>query len=917
MYAAAVLNQLKQANHQRSLVLVEQEREAAWGTLLMSPMLWQPMHAPTTGPAIATNGPKDCLSCAISDLLVDRLCALGSVETEETVLIACNLAKVTMTMTSLCQFRTNSTRSYLVASQGAAARVSYSCRPPLAVLNKLTSLLIDHLTLSPNGLTASKVYQQSCMVFRAYLCGIYSCVLTRCAFQPPASTGTNNNSGADGARSQARRDVSDCVGLIQAPVCEWMKRVCALYEDDVAAHAGDTSTPTILTSSKGAAFTNLADLGLPIDATTAVAPAMATEPHFDFVLTTTSLLFHEVFRHHNNQYTLSSAVVLQQHDMYEFFAHQLSKPSSPIVLQNLLLVLWSLSNTPSCVEQLVAKGMLPGLERNPVWAKLTEWCHLNAQATNANGFNPTPSHVHPIISLVLAILTNLVRTLGQHMVVQTQVLTILEVMAPYLDRIMTELQYAESRTAPWTLPQLATIEGIVKLVGAAAAHARHWHQTLLPSLAVPVLLRYVYWLCRPAQLRVEEPWLQTDLGLLPESMGTAHKERSGPPMTTARNDSTQRPLSPLHHLFSLGAYTPLTTLVITGHDPSQRVLQNYFAIRRAGDGAESVVSSANVADTDASTAEAGQYKQAQANLAAHVLLVIRHCLLSLLQFTPTLKDVSQMNLTALNATGQLRSDSAMAMGAPGGAPTDPMEIAQLLLQTNHRGPMLELSMSISDSYLTLGSLLDLITQSLTLFAPPTKTNSVVQNASSAAATLMPKPSYQIQLFAPTAQDTASGGGSGGKSSSAQPSGVVGNESERDAMPLSAQGLLIEIAQFSLAYILAQITLQSRLSTLGESAATGVYHSDNHRQTTNGFGFTGQRGYDSSRRGKFREHILPSISREIRDVLRRVQIVLDPSIKNLPKDSAAVRQRSLTDQAIADLAEFCQLMPTLLHTLGQY
>ncbi|KAJ1975543.1 hypothetical protein H4R35_003098 [Dimargaris xerosporica] len=916
MYAATVMSQLKQANHQRSLVLAEQEREAAWGTLLMSPMLWQSMHAPTTGPALAPNRPKDCLSCAITDLLVDRLCALGSVETEETVLIACNLAKVTMTMTSLCRFRASSTRSTLKALPGAVGNASCGCRPPLAVLNKLTPLLIDHLTLSPNGLTASKAYQQSCMVFRAYLCGIYSCVLTRYVAQSSASASPSTSSDADATRNQGHRDISDCVGLIQAPVCEWMKRVCALYEDDVAAHSGDTAAST---SSKGAAFTNLADLGLPIDATTSVTPAMATEPNFDFVLTTASLLFHEVFRRHNNQYTLSSAVVLQQHDMYEFFAHQLSKPSSPIALQNLLLVLWSLSNTSSCVEQLVAKGLLPGLARNPMWAKLTEWCHPNAQVTNANGYNPIPSHVHPIISLVLAILTNLVHTLGQHMVVQTQVLTMLEMMAPYLDRIMTELQYAESRTTPWTLPQLATIEGIVKLVGAAATHARHWHSTLLPSLAVPILLRYVYWLCRPAQLRVEDPWLQTDLGLLPEPIRTAHKEGPGPAMATATDDSTQRPLSPLHHLCSLGAYTPLSTLVITGHDPSQRVLQNYFAIRRAGADAdaESVVTSANASGTDPSTAETGQYEQAQANLSAHVLLVVRHCLLSLLQFTPTLKDVSQMDLTALDATGQLRSDSVLAIGAPGGAPTDPMELAQYLLQANHRGPMLELSMSISDSYLTLGSLLDLITQSLALFASPTKVNSVVQDASSTALTLMPKPSYQVQLFTSTSKDPPSDSGHGGKAHDTQPSGAMGGGSDRDAMPLSAQALLMEIAQFSLAYMLAQITLQFRLSTLGETAATGVYHSDDHRHAAGGFGVSSQRGYDTSRRGKFREHILPSISREIRDVLRRVQIVLDPSIKKLPKDSAAVRQRSLTDQAIADLAEFCQLMPTLLHTLGQY
>ncbi|RKP33233.1 hypothetical protein BJ085DRAFT_32347 [Dimargaris cristalligena] len=553
----------------------------------------------------------------------------------------------------------------------------------------------------------------------------------------------------------------------------------------------------------------------------------------DFVLTTSCLLFHELFRSQNHAPTISSVVILQQHHMFAFFAYQLTRPRTTGVVQNLIVTLWSLTNTRHAVEQLVSQQILPALEKCPLWSTMTP---LDRPGESI------PRVVHTLVLLVLSILTNVVRTLGQHSMVQMQVLAVLESLSPYLDRVMVQLQQVETIRGPpqpWDIHQLATIESLVKLANAVAAHGQQWSRTLLPTIVTPILLRYVYWFCRPSQLRMADPWNTGEVGLTAPAAEPTEENSVQPATQTPAATPLMSNLAPTIYCDPSRTPVSLVTLCLTG----------------SGDPAAAVVLEPYMSASATSPLHTPGPAQLQTCLVGHVLDVIRGTLFALFGFTPTLPDVA--NLLA------------------GRDPNIGLEDT-----FGHQLPWLELSMSVSNTHLTLGTLLDLVSEILATLENTTGSNS---NAP-------PNPALSTvgvaNLFGKL-KSNASTGGPGASASSDSKSGQ------------SLPALMTDVLQHELLYILAQVTLQAKLpSSVRSALANGNYH---HAAPSH-----------------FRDNILPSISREISHSIRRLEKALEPQVQVLPKatdnSSAGVQARSRAESSLAGLAKLCQLYPDLLQTI---
>ncbi|KAJ1993460.1 hypothetical protein H4R33_000653 [Dimargaris cristalligena] len=783
---------LQRANHQRSRCLVEQEREVAWGTLLVSPRLWQQLRR-------SSGTSASCTSCQITALLVDRLLHLGPLTNDEMVVKACNLSKIIMTVCALCRLQ--------------AEHRPESCDSPVPLLQKLAPLLNDHLSAAPEPID-TPYFSPALLVHRAYLAGIYACLLTR--------------QGCQTLSEEDQDIVAKQVSLLQPSTCEWLKRICSVYEDVLAGSEmnGAMSIPT----------TTGPVVGLDDSAGAhGVESSFGSTPSgvVDFVLTTSCLLFHELFRSQNHAPTISSVVILQQHHMFAFFAYQLTRPRTTGVVQNLIVTLWSLTNTRHAVEQLVSQQILPALEKCPLWSTMTP---LDRPGESI------PRVVHTLVLLVLSILTNVVRTLGQHSMVQMQVLAVLESLSPYLDRVMVQLQQVETIRGPpqpWDIHQLATIESLVKLANAVAAHGQQWSRTLLPTIVTPILLRYVYWFCRPSQLRMADPWNTGEVGLTAPAAEPTEENSVQPATQTPAATPLMSNLAPTIYCDPSRTPVSLVTLCLTG----------------SGDPAAAVVLEPYMSASATSPLHTPGPAQLQTCLVGHVLDVIRGTLFALFGFTPTLPDVA--NLLA------------------GRDPNIGLEDT-----FGHQLPWLELSMSVSNTHLTLGTLLDLVSEILATLENTTGSNS---NAP-------PNPALSTvgvaNLFGKL-KSNASTGGPGASASSDSKSGQ------------SLPALMTDVLQHELLYILAQVTLQAKLpSSVRSALANGNYH---HAAPSH-----------------FRDNILPSISREISHSIRRLEKALEPQVQVLPKatdnSSAGVQARSRAESSLAGLAKLCQLYPDLLQTI---
>ncbi|KAJ1659466.1 hypothetical protein IWQ61_001462 [Dispira simplex] len=810
------LKVLRRANLQRSLMVVEQEREVAWGTLLVSPVLWQKVYQSYIGTSTSDTTNTVCLACALCKIMIERVKELGTVDNQEKALIACNLAKIAMTMTSLCLVRAE--RKTPSATQGRIPE----CDTPLNMLTQLTPLLMEHLSFPPE--TSDWVsHYPAFMIFRTYLGGVGACLLTRNACQ-----------NSDAATTQG---MADQVKQLQSPACEWLRRIGTAYGEWLAwkiEHQGEEST-SLAVSDEGSRW----------------------DANFEFVLTTSAYLFHELFRRENNLYPMSSTITLQQHNMYSFLADQLTRVTSPTVLQNFLLILCSFSNAPSSAEQMVAKEIIPNLGRCPLWSQLKDWCaesHTRGGSTpNQPGGSPTktiPNHVHPTVKLTLSLLTNLTRTLGHHAVVQSQVITTLEQLAPYLDHVVRGL-YTNGSGQRWQVYQLATIDGVVRLATAAGSHAKFWTHPLLPQTMMPILLRYIYWLCRPSQLRVEDPWLHEEVTL----------QQALPTSDTAENTLAGTPRWDINQ----GNPTSLFSLTVIGSDPWHDSLRSYI-------GEEIALDSTSTSTTGH---EAAYLAETHTQLIQHVLSVIRNCLLGLFMFTPTLGQIGEL------ASVHWDSDDRLLAA---------------YREFRQRCPWLELSMTTSNSHLTLGTLLDLTSECLTLLETPQGSAITTSNISSSSRSVMFRPSTLAQSRQTTTIDNPSASLGTSRTGATTSTPVTENH-----FPLpTVRTLLVDILRSTYMYILAQTAMLSRVSVFPHQSP----------------GFPLDEGYGTATRF-FKDNVLPSVARDLKDSVRRVQITLEPLVSRLatPSTTDQVTPLQREKQSMKELQGLCKKLPELLQALA--
>ncbi|KAJ1930214.1 hypothetical protein IWQ60_000539 [Tieghemiomyces parasiticus] len=750
---------LRRINLYRSRTAAEREREATWGDLLVSPALWARL-------APGGDAAAGCLPCRLADLGVDRLRRLGAVHDTPTLVRACQLARVVMTVAALCRLQV-SVRSV-------------RCPPPLAALRSLAPLLADHLGSTPEPF-GSPYFSSGLLVFRSYLGAVYACLLSR-----PAGD------------QDTRRALSQEVARLQGPVCGWLRGVCTVYAEQLAAtDSGDTSA-----TGRGIlpAVPNASDV--------------FDVPDFDLVVASATLLFHELFRPAHNAFALNSLVVLQQYDMGPFFAHQLARPLDAIVLQNLLLALGALAHVDGALEQLVASDLLPALSRCPAWGSLAD-VDLSAPLTAA------ATHLPSAVTLTLTLLTSVVRTLGRHATVQTQVMAALAPLAPYLDGVVRSLQVAESRTRPWTLAELAVVEGLVQLAGAAAAHGVAWTDPLLPRVVPVVLLRYTHWLCRPSSLAVTDPRSSLIVGL-----DGASSDNGAPVATTRTKEARLAAL--LQGPSQAGDARFLGTLVITGLDPAAEALAGYLPTARPTD-------------------------PPHLPIGPHVLRTLRDTLLTLTRFTPSLADLSQLHPGSGDAEGL----AAAAHAAWG-----------------HRVPWLELSMSAAGNHLTLGSLLDLAADCVAAFESPTSSSAGAGPSSSAGVTMKPPP-LGPALGLTTAASAKS------------------NANGKGTSTLAPRVLVVSILQNLLLYAAAQLALQTHVPAAIPSNSTRDAFHRSARQ--------------------FRENTLPSVSRDIRDTVRRIRSAVEAAFPSVTKitGTTAANEMGPDIQAAHELWGLCDVYPKLL------
>ncbi|KAJ1966914.1 hypothetical protein IWQ62_002168 [Dispira parvispora] len=179
-------------------------------------------------------------------------------------------------------------------------------------------------------------------------------------------------------------------------------------------------------------------------------------------------------------------------------------------------------------------------------------------------------------------------------------------------------------------------------------------------------------------------------------------------------------------------------------------------------------------------------------------------------------------------------------------------------------------MTTSNSHLTLGTLLDLTAECLTLLGTP--------------------------------QGTATTSSSTQPSLGASETGATTTAPiPEDRYPLpTVRTLLVDILRSTYMYVLAQTAMLSRVSVFPHQ----------------GPGFPLDEGYGTTTRF-FKDNVLPSVARDLKDSARRVQITLEPLVSQLarPPTTDHVTPLQMEKQSMKELQGLCKKLPELLQALA--